>query len=73
MYIWPWSQDPVKSKSGMVAHAYNPSTQQGKAGDPEIQGHVLVHSDFEASLMSYMNSCFSVLFYTQQLELHEMH
>ena len=44
------SSIPALHKSSVVAHPYNPSTWEGKARRSEVQGHPLLHSEFEANL-----------------------
>jgi hypothetical protein len=49
MLVYP-ACNPAPYKLGVVAQAYNPSTQETEAGgSSEIQGYPLLHSKFEAS------------------------
>lgn len=37
----------------MVAHAYNPRTQEVEAGGSELQGHPQLHSKFEVRVTTF--------------------
>lgn len=43
----------------MVIHTHNPSTQEGKAGESENQGHPQIQKEFKMSL-SCMSPCLKV-------------
>lgn len=43
-------------KLGMKVQAFNPSTQEIKAEEPEVQSHPQVWNEFEASL-KYLGPC----------------
>lgn len=46
----PTARSPETHKLGVAAQAWNPSTQEVEAeGTSEVQGHLLLHSKFEAS------------------------
>lgn len=47
---------PAWDKPGMVAHAHNPSTGEGRAGKWGAQGHLWLYIEFEDSL-GYVRFC----------------
>lgn len=52
-YASPWVQS---HKPDVVAHAYNPSTQEVGVGESRVQGHLQLCRQFEAS-QSYIRPC----------------
>lgn len=50
---------PVLCELSLVIHTHNPSTQEGKAGESENQGHPQIQKEFKMSL-SCMSPCLKV-------------
>lgn len=55
-YIKSWIHFPAPQKHDMADRTCNPSTEEGKVENSEVQSHHQLHGEFEA-ILGYMRHC----------------